>query len=495
MLGSRLEKHDLQQFLFKMKDEFYPDQDSAFIEYSLELCDEKNKDEFIVPHTKLIELGIATSARSDKMKERLTKTLELVEDVDFIKRRTLVQLPSGAKHKNDYFMKPYAFKKCLMRARKDAAQDIDIAVYADYFIFVEEVVYHYMQYQLAFAQENQKRMEALLEGKDEKIDSLKDEIRHHRTEILMNQKLHMEQSSALQELHQKQLQEAMSAIAGEASRQRVEILHETKAAKDEAKAAKHEVELAREDISELHTTVIDQHADMIAMAQHMSVEVSDPSKRQYFAMTAFSRVGDESGRIYFRTFRAQAKRIMTDLMKMMTVAVSEEIENHETNVMETIMYTTHYLVIPPIYFPGSVNVGVTGKSNLDALLNSARPYLTGSTSRKVPIGRFSKSIGIASGSLKPIWTPNDYINHCAFVDCFLDPIKSTKIVDKLILPVKASTLKQQIDAIDSGQFREFINMAGESRERLEEMISAVRIVLTTPPNSDDETDRERSDSE
>jgi hypothetical protein len=41
-------------------------------------------------------------------------------------------------------------------------------------------------------------------------------------------------------------------------------------------------------------------------------------------------------------------------------------------------------------------------------------------------------------------------------------------------------------------------MAGGSRERLEEMIIAVRIVLITPPNSDDEgdvTDHEQSDSE
>jgi hypothetical protein len=41
-------------------------------------------------------------------------------------------------------------------------------------------------------------------------------------------------------------------------------------------------------------------------------------------------------------------------------------------------------------------------------------------------------------------------------------------------------------------------MAGESRERLEEMIIAFIILLITPPNSDDEgdvSDRERSDSE
>jgi hypothetical protein len=86
--------------------------------------------EFIVPHSKLIEYGIATGGRSNDIKKRLI-ALGLKEGRDFIE--TLDDRPNadqGGRNKKIYMLTPRAFKCCLMR--------VNIPWYKSYSLLMED---------------------------------------------------------------------------------------------------------------------------------------------------------------------------------------------------------------------------------------------------------------------------------------------------------------------------------------------------------------------
>jgi hypothetical protein len=260
-----------------------------------------------------------------------------------------------------------------------------------------------------------------------------------------------------------------------ADRQRAEILGETKHARNEAKLAKEEVVKAREDISDLHETIIDHHEIAMKTAQHTSVDVK-PAQRQYFAMTAYSRVGDNTGKLFFKNWRRQAVSMTSVLVNAMSGSSTDKDGNQ---------YTAHSLIIPPIYFAGAVNLGNAGKYNLDKFVKSKISELNRSRERgdKLTMTGFKNMIGLSTSSIHPTWTPNEHMSHCEFVDCFLDVIKNTKIIK---LSVAEPKLQAQIDTKQRECFQSLINLTGKAREDIDGMIAKVRDEMSTPPPSDDD---------
>ncbi|KAG3070171.1 hypothetical protein C6341_g18347 [Phytophthora cactorum] len=173
-LVSAFRKIELMDFLHELHTRIDSEQDLSFMEYFMELCSEENEDQFIVHHEKLIEFGVATSSQSNHVKRRISD-LGMTEGEDY---RQIEVFPStggnpskGGRPKKDYFLTPRAFKLCLMRAKKEKDQAIDVQRYAEYFLFIEKVIYYYSQYESSYK-------EALLRNKDGVIDSLRDEILH-----------------------------------------------------------------------------------------------------------------------------------------------------------------------------------------------------------------------------------------------------------------------------------------------------------------------------
>ncbi len=72
----------LREFTQRLHDEFYSEIDISFMDQFLELSEEANEGQFIVPHQKLVEYGIATSSRSSNIGDRLT-SLGLIKDQDY----------------------------------------------------------------------------------------------------------------------------------------------------------------------------------------------------------------------------------------------------------------------------------------------------------------------------------------------------------------------------------------------------------------------------
>ncbi len=72
----------LRDFVIEMQQRFYPDQDISFMDEFMEYASMENEGKFIIPHQKLVEFGVVTSARSSNIKDRLM-SLGLVENEDF----------------------------------------------------------------------------------------------------------------------------------------------------------------------------------------------------------------------------------------------------------------------------------------------------------------------------------------------------------------------------------------------------------------------------
>jgi hypothetical protein len=172
-LADRLAKKDLIDFFSEVHDQFYPDVDIGFMEYFLEIAEHEG--EFVVEHTKLREYGVMTSIRSNDIKKKLDD-LELVKDEDYLLRDISQQVPSGIKYSKHYHLTPEAFKKCLMRARRYTGQTVDPTIYVDYYLLLEKIFGLYREYQSLY-------QEKVISMKDDKIDSLIDEVKQQTATI------------------------------------------------------------------------------------------------------------------------------------------------------------------------------------------------------------------------------------------------------------------------------------------------------------------------
>jgi hypothetical protein len=453
----------MKEFMMQYHECFESDLDLDFMDYFLELSKRENRNQFVVHHEKLFEYGITIDNESSNVRKRIN-ALQLVKDIDY--RLGKVSEPvaqGGYSTKNVYHFTPRAFKKILLSARPHARHEINVDRYREYYLFLEEVVGYYSEYQIMY--KDHRNAILSIENK-----SLTTENKSLNTD---NKSLTTENKSLTTD--NKSLRDLILEMQESADRQRAEILGETKHARNEAKLAKEEVVKAREDISDLHETIIDHHEMAMKTAQHTSVDVK-PAQRQYFAMTAYSRVGDNTGKLFFKNWRRQAVSMASVLVN----ALSESSTDKDGN-----QYTAHSLIIPPIYFAGAVNLGNAGKYNLDKFVKSKISELNRSRERgdKLTMTGFKNTIGLSTSSIHLTWTPNDYMSHCEFVDCFLDVIKNTKVIK---LSVAEPKLQARIDMKQRECFQSLINLTGKAREDIDSMIAKVREEMSTPPPSDDD---------
>ena len=258
-----------------------------------------------------------------------------------------------------------------------------------------------------------------------------------------------------------ELKQMIKDIEAKASRERREILGEIKEARD--------------DIDDLHNTVITQHQTAIDIAQHAAPQVK-ASKQQYFAMTVYQRIGDTSGTLYFRNWRLQACKINSELLKSMTVPTKKK----------GIEFTVHQLVIPPMYTPGPVCVGVAGSDKVRCYLKNKLANLNRGARRqnKTKLKEFFNEVGIEFSTVNPVWKPNQFVSRSKFIDFFLNEIKDTKA-----RPFELAAIQKKIDEQCVEQHRLLINSTGEARERLEglaEIISRARETIDATSISEDD---------
>lgn len=177
-------KTSMTEFFTEMRNSFYPDQDISFMEYFMSICDKE--EEFIVHHDKLREYGIMSSMQSCNIKNRLI-TLKLVEGQDYqlIKVYEL-RNQGGSSEKHIYHLTPRAFKKCLMRAGKHKAQEIDVIRYADYYLLLEVISKYYFDYEKEYMRVQEARKLAM---KDDKIEQLmaKLEVIESKSDVIIQQ--------------------------------------------------------------------------------------------------------------------------------------------------------------------------------------------------------------------------------------------------------------------------------------------------------------------
>lgn len=166
-MGRCLIKVNMHEFFSYMTMNYYPNQDISFMNYFLELT-KKERTEFAVHDSKLIEYGVVTDEERSHLTEKFT-TLGLVCGVDYINQSE----PSG-KAKN-YYLTGSAFKKCLMRAHS--------LTFFEYYFTLDTIYNHYVAYKNEYSAK-------LITLKDAKITML--------SECITKQKAVQETSSFAQ---------------------------------------------------------------------------------------------------------------------------------------------------------------------------------------------------------------------------------------------------------------------------------------------------------
>ena len=162
-LINTLTKITLEDYFKSYHEHFYPEQDISFMSFFIEIRAKKH--EFCIPHTKLFEYGVMTDGESSDVRKRLNK-LKLKNEVNYRVGKVSAPVPQGGfSEKIIYMLKPKAFKKLLMRAGHNSKQSIDVEIYADYYLLLEEVYIDYTAYDRAYSKK-------IMETKDAKIDQL-----------------------------------------------------------------------------------------------------------------------------------------------------------------------------------------------------------------------------------------------------------------------------------------------------------------------------------
>ena len=245
-LANDLTKITMTEFFVNVHSQFYSDQDISFMEYFLELTE--HEDEFYVHHSKLAEYGIMTSTDSYDAFGRF-KNLKLVKNADYLLRHISEQLESGTKHSKAYYLTPYAFKKCLIRARRYGTQPIDPVIYCDYYLLLEKVFKLYTDYERLYA-------EKLMSIKDDKIDKLQ---------------MTVEAQSKKMDTQSAEIRELLGY-----AKETVETLHEVQ---DDLTETKEEVTIAKSYLEE--------------KSKSSTKNPTDESKHHYFGATTYKFEGKQ----------------------------------------------------------------------------------------------------------------------------------------------------------------------------------------------------------
>jgi hypothetical protein len=166
-LVNTLTKISLEDYFKAYHEQFYPEQDISFMDFFIEISAKKH--EFCIPRTKLFEYGVMTECTSTNVLARMTNQ-NLKNEVNYQETKVCsLRSQGGISEKIIYMMKPKAFKKLLMRAGKNSKQTIDVEIYADYYLLLEDVYIDYTSYERAYSKK-------IMETKDSKIDQQSDKI-------------------------------------------------------------------------------------------------------------------------------------------------------------------------------------------------------------------------------------------------------------------------------------------------------------------------------
>ena len=130
----------MSEFFEDIHNRFYSDVDISFMEYFITLCD--HDDEFFIEHEKLVEYGIMTSEKSDKVLQKLN-ALGLDAGVHY----DIIEHKEGRTISKQYMLTPDAFKLCLMRAQRRTNQPVDPLVYCNYYLLLEKIFKLFMIYE------------------------------------------------------------------------------------------------------------------------------------------------------------------------------------------------------------------------------------------------------------------------------------------------------------------------------------------------------------
>ncbi len=232
---SLVESHtniEYYDFFVEIHNRFHSDQDISFMKYFLELTFHPN--EFIVPHSKLVEFGIMTSLESSKVREKI-KTLKLVINKDYTVEERDIQYDSGIKREKVYTFTPMAFKILLMKARSLSTQKTKSEVYIRYYLLLEEVFALYHLYRTNYLEKINSDSACKINILSDKIDKQSDMLSEQKGMISEQKSMITEQKDMLK--IQAKRMEKLLGHAEDATEERDILREEVKIVGDTVKEA------------------------------------------------------------------------------------------------------------------------------------------------------------------------------------------------------------------------------------------------------------------
>lgn len=184
-------KLELSEFILDVKEKAYPDDDFYFMDHFLELTKHETMYKFIIDQDYLIKYGIASSDKNHHIKKRL-EALGMIENIDYciVNEGFEYNGKNGGNRigKRIYKLTPISFKLCLMRSKKISMnQDIDPKIYAKYYIFIEQCVYYFKDYEKQLMEielNKNKKMISRLETMVKKLENNLGDKLNKQTEII-----------------------------------------------------------------------------------------------------------------------------------------------------------------------------------------------------------------------------------------------------------------------------------------------------------------------
>ena len=169
-LINTLTKITLEDYFNAYHKYFYPDQDISFMTFLIEI--NANLNDFCIPHTKLFEYKVMATCSSTHVSDRLN-ILTLINNEDYLQTEIRTPVPQGGfSKKTIYMLKPKAFKTLLINAGSNSKHSINVKIYTDYYLLLEEVYIDYTAYERAYAKKIMETKDAKIDQQSNKIDTL-----------------------------------------------------------------------------------------------------------------------------------------------------------------------------------------------------------------------------------------------------------------------------------------------------------------------------------
>ena len=158
--------------------------DISFIDEFIELV---SKNECCIHHNMLQKYGISNLKGGTSDIKKILEQNEFIEKEDFDLRKVSEVRPQGGTvMKNEYYLRPRAFKICLMRSLKTKK-------YAKYYLLLEECIKYFNDYQIELNKKYIIKLKNKIIKKDHKIDHLEEKlntiIEYNKKTQIMNEEL------------------------------------------------------------------------------------------------------------------------------------------------------------------------------------------------------------------------------------------------------------------------------------------------------------------